>query len=187
MMSDYSSAAVQGREEITLRDGTQAFIRPIHPDDAPRLQAFHSRLSEESIFLRYLGFHNVLSDQEAQYFSSVDYQNRMALVAVRDEGGQEQIIGVARYDVIGGDDPGAAEVAIIVQDSYQRHGLGSLLVQRLVAYALAHGVHTFSATIADRNTSVLHFARHSGLPTAMRLIEPGIHELRVLLDVKHKA
>src|SRR5258706_309275 len=59
-----------------------AGIRPIRPDDAARLQAFHQRLSAESIYLRWLSAHPVLTDEEAAAMTQLDYSSRMAFVAV---------------------------------------------------------------------------------------------------------
>src|SRR5262249_28169946 len=38
---------------VTLRDGSVVRIRPIRPDDAPSLQALHSRLSHDSAYQRF--------------------------------------------------------------------------------------------------------------------------------------
>ena len=63
-------------EAIVLRDGSRLTIRPIRPDDAPRLQALHARLSPESIYFRFLGWRPALSEQEAERFANLDYDTR---------------------------------------------------------------------------------------------------------------
>jgi hypothetical protein len=69
-------------------------IRPIRPDDAPRLAAFHSHLAPHSIYLRFFSFHPYLSDRELENFTCVDYEDRLALVAELDG----QLLAVGRYD-----------------------------------------------------------------------------------------
>src|SRR5689334_19886609 len=127
-------------EQVTLRDQAQVTIRPIRPDDAPRLQALHSRLTPESIYLRFLDMHPVLQADEAQRFASLDYRSRMAFVATEKTETEEQIIGVARYAVDGPQRPTEAEYAIVIEDRYQGRGLGRLLMQRLINYARSSGI-----------------------------------------------
>jgi GNAT superfamily N-acetyltransferase len=165
-------------EPVTLRDGTPLIIRPIRPDDAPRLQAFHTRLLPESIYLRYLGPHPVLTAREAERLTNVDYAARMALAATRSEGEGETIVGVARYDALGPARPDEAEAAIVVEDRYQSRGLGALLMSRLLAYARTHGLRYFVAEVSDENDRLMRFVQRSGLPAEKKLKE-GVWEIRV--------
>lgn len=168
-------------EPITLRDGTTVTIRPIRPDDAPRLQALFYRLSPESIALRFLGHRKELPYEQAKQFATVDYHKRMALVATREQGGEEHIIAVARYavDPVGQTD--FAEAAIVVEDEYQKRGLGTLLLIRLVEYARQHGIHAFTATVRHDNVQIMRFIRKSGLPTERKL-GAGVWEIVVKLE-----
>jgi len=168
-------------EQITLRDGMQVTVRPIRPDDAPRLQALVTRLSPESMFLRFLAVVKKLSAKEAQHLATVDYETRMALVATIEEEGEEQIIGVARYATVPGDEPGLAEAAVVVEDRHQRHGLGSYLLKRLTAYARCHGVQSFMANVHPSNEPIMRFIRRSGLPIDSRA-DGGVWEIRIRLE-----
>ena len=168
-------------ETVTLRGGTTVTIRPIRADDAPRLQAFHARLSPETIYLRFLGYHKALLDKEAERLATVDYQARMALVATREEGGEERLLGVVRYDVIDPRHPDVAEVAIVVEDRYQGRGLGTLLMNRLVAYARAYGIRAFVAEVSGENYRMLRFAQRTGLPVEKKL-EWGVWYIRIKLE-----
>lgn len=167
-------------ETVALRDGTEAIVRPIRPDDAPRLQALHARLSPESIYLRFLSLHPVLSPAEVERLANVDYRSRMAFVAAREEKGETRLLGVARYDAAGPGRPDEAEAAIVIEDAYQGQGLGTILIDRLLAYAQAHGIRAFTAEINADNDRILHFVRRSGLPAEKRLRE-GVWEVRVRL------
>jgi len=171
-------ATLPAPEPLTLRDGTRLSVRPIHPDDAPRLQALHARLSTETIFLRFMGMRAVLLPDEARDFATLDYQTRMAFVATQPEGADECIVGVARYAVVSQRRPGEAEAAIVIEDRFQNRGLGTLLLERLLAYARSHGITAFVAEINAENERMLKFVRHSGLPTEKRL-EGGVWEIRV--------
>ncbi len=171
---------VEKPEPVTLRDGTTVTIRPIRSDDARRLQALFHRLSPESIALRFLGQPKELPYEQARQLANVDYQKQMALVATREQGGEEHIIAVARYAVDPAADPDLAEAAIVVEDKYQKQGLGTFLLTRLVAYAQAHGIRAFRATIRQDNAQIMRFVRRSGLPADSKL-EAGVWEIVVKL------
>ena len=103
-------------------------VRPIRPDDRDRLVAFHSRLSERTVYLRYFAPHPTLSERDLDRFTHVDHGDRVALVAQLGA----DLIGVGRYDRIdGGTDD--AEVAFVVDDAHQGRGIGSVLLEHLAA------------------------------------------------------
>ncbi|HVT77756.1 MAG TPA: GNAT family N-acetyltransferase, partial [Acidimicrobiales bacterium] len=103
-------------------------IRPIEPSDAPALVKAHDHLSDESRRLRFFRPHPVLSDTEASFFTTVDHYDREAFVAVDGP----FIAAVGRYDVVA---PGVAEVAIVVGEPYQHHGLATALLDALAQRA----------------------------------------------------
>jgi acetyltransferase len=170
-------------ESIKLLDGRRVTLRPIRPDDAPRLQEGFARLSSQSIYMRFLKTANALSDEQARQFATVDYLDRMALVgAVIEEDGAEHLVAVARYGAIAGDEVGLAEAAIVVRDDYQGLGLGKILMKRLLQYGRHHGVHKLIATVHSSNARVLRFITKSGLPFEKKMLEPGVWEYRIRLE-----
>ena len=128
-----------------LLDGTVTSIRPIRPTDADPLSSFHDHLSGETVYRRFFGAHPHLRDEEITRFTEVDYRDRLALVA-EVEGG---LVGVARYDRSQGTD--RAEVAFVVADPFQGHGLGTLLLEHLAVAARRRGIATFEAQTLSTN------------------------------------
>jgi acetyltransferase len=169
-------------EIVKLQDGRSVTLRPIRPDDAPRLQEGFARLSQQSIYMRFLKTANALSDSQAQELASVDYVERMALVGAVQEDGIERLVAVARYGTIQGDEPGLAEAGIIVRDDYQGFGLGKILMKRLLLYGRKHGVHKLVATVHASNAPIRRFITRSGLPFEKKMLEPGVWEYRIRLD-----
>jgi RimJ/RimL family protein N-acetyltransferase len=165
-------------ETVALPDGTSVRLRPIRPDDAGGLQAFHARLSSDSVYLRWLSAHPLLSAEEAEALANVDYAGRMAFVATLPAQGDEAIIGVARYAVVPGAQPREAEAAVVVADAYQHRGLGTLLLRRLLAYAQAQGIRTWVAEINAQNSRMLAFIQRGGLPITKRL-DSGSWQVRI--------
>jgi hypothetical protein len=102
-----------GAEESKAAPLSAVVIRSIRPEDAAGLQAFHGRLSDDTIRNRFLGPHPVLRDAEAHRFTALARGEGAALVAIVDE----VIVAAGRYVHLSGGD--AAEVAFVVEDPYQ--------------------------------------------------------------------
>ena len=153
--------------DLVLRDGALAHVRPIRPSDTERLCAFHAGLSADSIIFRFFHLMPTLSEQDAEHFTHVDYQNRMALVATTILDGSEQIIGVVRYESLGSS---RAEVAFVVADQWQGHGIATILLHLLAMYARTHGFNMFVAVTMGNNTRMLEVLRHAGFPHTLRYV-----------------
>jgi quercetin dioxygenase-like cupin family protein len=83
-------------ETITLSTGAEIPFRTIRPEDAPALQRALGRCSERTIYLRFFGSLEELSDEKARYFASTDDIDHFAFVALDPEDPNE-IIVVVRY------------------------------------------------------------------------------------------
>jgi len=169
-------------EAVTLKDGTPVIIRPIHPEDADHLQDTFDHLSMETIYLRFLSFKKELPDEEARYLATVDYDSRMAFVAQCKKNGREIIIGVARYALLDIEHPKIAESAVVVQDEYQRRGLGKILLRKLVLYAHFKGIQHLRGNLQVGNNRMLDLVKNSGLPYKTSFVE-GIWQVDI--DVTH--
>lgn len=148
-------------------------VRPILPGDAESLVAFHEGLSPETVYLRFFAVHPHLSPAEVERLTHVDGSDRLALVALAGP----TLIGVARYER-SASDPRSAEVAFVVADRYQGHGIGSMLLHRLAAYAVGAGIDTLSAVTLLENHSMQEVFRHSGFPYRGRF-DRGLVEFRL--------
>jgi acyl-CoA synthetase (NDP forming)/RimJ/RimL family protein N-acetyltransferase len=141
--------------DVVLRDGRPVRIRPIAPDDAERLAAFHRSLSEETVYFRFFAPYPELTERDLFRFTHVDHTDRVALVAtVRGE-----LVAVARYDRI---DDRDAEVAFVVRDDHQGRGLGSVMLEHLAAAARERGVERFVAEVLPNNRRMLQTFQEAG-------------------------
>lgn len=137
--------------DVVLRDGSVAQIRPIRPDDVAALQDFHRKQSPESIYLRFFAPMKELSDKDAKRFANVDHVERVALVLE----GNEELIGIGRYDRLGGPTGTSAEVAFNVSDHFQGRGIGSVLLEHMAAIAREAGVEEFTADVLPQNRKMM--------------------------------
>lgn len=174
------ATAVFPVEQVELRDGARVQLRLLRPDDIERIKAFFYRLSPESIFYRLLEFRTYITDDEARRLCDVDGQTHVAIAATLVTDGREDIIAVARYSLVDPETPGVAEAAIVVEDSFQRRGLGTLLIRRLVDYAQSHGIESFVASVHTNNTRILRFIERSGL-RVQRQLHQGVWDFTVHL------
>jgi RimJ/RimL family protein N-acetyltransferase len=138
--------------------GTKLHVRPIRPDDTPALQAMHRGLSSRTVYQRFFRLLPELASDQAEHFTHVDGTQRFALVAEDPDGA---LVAVARYDRLA--DPSQAEIAVVVADAYQHHGLGTALVSMLRASARAAGVTTFVADVLSTNRAMQHTFADAGL------------------------
>lgn len=65
-----------------LKDGTVIPERPIRLEDKEALKRLHGRMSDTSIHLRFHGSMREVSDRKANYFSQVDEEKHLTLVAL---------------------------------------------------------------------------------------------------------
>ncbi|GAB2466194.1 GNAT family N-acetyltransferase [Xylanimonas ulmi] len=196
-MSQAPPYPVAWEADVVLRDGTTTHLRPIRPDDADALQRFQTHQSERSSYFRFFAPVRSLSDRELELFTHVDHTDRVALVAVRpgaDDASVEDIIGVARYDVV---EPGLAEVAFNVADSLQGRGVGSVLLEHLAAAARERGLRRFTADVLPQNGSMLAVFRDAGYGLRQQIddgvvtvsvdLDPTERSRQVMADREHRA
>ncbi len=156
---------------VTLADGSQARIRPIRPDDEPGLVDLYERLSRHSAYQRFFAVRPRLPADWYHGFANVDYRHRLALVAERDTVAGTRLIGVGRYEPT--EEPDAAELALVVEDGWQGRGLGTILLDAVMAAAEARGIRRFRAwVLADNQRMLRLLATHTRVEE--RKVEEGV-------------
>ena len=148
--------ALPAENVVTLRDGLSVRVRPIRPGDAPRLIEFHSRLSMNTTRLRFFTPMKRLSAAFAEHLCTVDFKKRCAFVISPLD--SDSIHAVGRYEA---ESRYSAEVAFVVEDSFQGKGIGTGLMERLVEHARAKGYDRLTAVVLCENLNMLTLFRES--------------------------
>ena len=141
----------------TMRDGNQVTIRPIRPEDEPLMVKLHETLSDQSVYLRYfcsLSLSRRIAHERLLKICFGDYDREMALVAEFTDPvtGERRIIAVGRLSKLHGRNE--AEVAVLVSDRYQKHGLGQELLRRVVEVARDEKLSQVSAEMLTDNVAM---------------------------------
>lgn len=155
--ADYPGAL---EREVPLKNGETLRIRPIRPDDEPRLVALYDRLSRHTAYQRFFTVRRRLPPDWLHYFANVDYRRRLALVAERETVAGVELVGVGRYEP--SDDEATGEVAFVLEDGYQGQGLGAVLLNAIIRAATERGLTRFRAYVLAENHRMLRLlARHT--------------------------
>ena len=152
--------------DVALRDGSTAHVRPVRSADHDAIRAFLGGLSPDSIWFRFFGAANL--EWAADWSVDVDYVDRYGLIA--ETGTPARVIAHAAYLRI---DAGRAEVAFMVADDFQGHGLSTILLAHLAEAAAAESITTFVADVLPANHRMIEAFRQSGFPVELRS-EPGV-------------
>lgn len=126
---------------VTVEEGVRIRVRPLGPSDAGTLKYGLERLSPKSSYHRFLSARTGATDAEVHYLVHPDQVNHLALGAevVGLEGDLHSGVGVARSIFLPGTGD-MAEYAVAVADDFQGLGIGTLLLERLSAWAYRTGV-----------------------------------------------
>jgi GNAT superfamily N-acetyltransferase len=162
--------------DVLIRNGQAVHVRPIRPDDAAMLVAFHASLSPQSFHLRFFNVRPALTASELERVTHVDYVDRFALTVVSGD----RLVAVGRYERHAGADE--AEVAFLVEDDHQHQGIGTLLADELARAARVQGIRVFLAETLAEDVAMLEMLNGTGFPVETR-IEEGIVKVRLPIDL----
>ena len=149
----------------TLRDGTPVTLRPIRPEDEPLMVTFHETLSARSVYLRWLQRLNLsrrTAHEEMIRMCFIDYDRQMALVAdyINPQTGQHEIMGVG--SLIKEQSTKSAEIALLVADQFQRRGLGTELLRRLIQVGRDEQLQRLTGDILPENRGIQEICKKLG-------------------------
>ncbi|GIF05953.1 GNAT family N-acetyltransferase [Actinoplanes siamensis] len=142
------------RETVTflLPDGVEATLRPAVAEDLAAVRELHDRCSAGTLRRRYLSGG---APSEARLRRLLEPAGGTTLLAVA-PGGQV----VAMASLLAEGDLG--EVAVLVEDDWQRRGLGTALLRRLRAHAGRSGFAAVVAHTGADNVAMLRTLRRLG-------------------------
>ena len=154
----------------TLRDGTALTIRPIRPADMDLEKAFVKKLSDYSRYYRFMQPIRELTSAMLEHFTHPDYDREMALIALVTQRGTEEEIGVARY--VKYPDGRQCEFALAVADAWHGKGVGTVLMQELMANARSVGLESMEGFVLSTNQAMLKLVKFLGFSCEISKDDP---------------
>ena len=159
----------------TLQDGERVVIRRARPEDRALYLDFLHDVSAEDLRLRFFGRIAELSAAEIDKLAHLDYRHEMAFVALDEDTGQ--MLGLVR--LIDELDERTAQFAILVRSRLKGHGLGWLLMQRIIDYAKEKGLRRVYGDVLAENRTMLQMCAELGF----RARDIGSDIRRVVLEL----
>jgi RimJ/RimL family protein N-acetyltransferase len=157
--SPATSAAAGYSALETLRNGRRLEIRALKPEDQAGLLGAVNRASAQSLMRRFFVPKRQLTAQEIAFFMNVDFVKHVALLASLEQDGQQLIVGGGRYILV---EPGLAELAFVVVDTYQGLGIGAALLRHLAMLARNANLQALVAEVLPENAPMLKVFDRSG-------------------------
>ncbi|HET6805533.1 MAG TPA: GNAT family N-acetyltransferase [Frateuria sp.] len=151
-----------------LRDGTVVLIRPLRPEDREREEDFLRAMSPDAKRMRFMCSFREASPELVDQLMDVDYDKRMAFVALAHEDGKLREVGVSRYSANG--DQTRCECAVTVADHWRHRGLAVVLMRHLIQVAREHGFKQMYSVDAADNQPMQELAGYLGFK---RTLDPG--------------
>ncbi|MFB7781488.1 GNAT family N-acetyltransferase [Streptomyces vinaceus] len=161
----------RSQDVLTLPEGNEITVRRADGSDLAAARAMHDRCSERTLGLRY---HGPVSDAD-RYLGHLLSPRFGRTLAATTASGKLVALGHLLWD---GDE---TEVALLIEDDWQRRGIGSELLGRLIAMASETGCDSVYAVTQASNTGMVAAMRGLGLPLDYQ-IEEGTLVITARLD-----
>jgi len=152
-------------KEFRNKAGEPFVLRPIRPEDEPKMVRFHEKLSEESVYLRY--FRAFKLDHRVEHerltrICYVDYDRDIVLVAewADPATGAQEIVAVGRLTRL--PNPTEAEFAMLVRDDFQGRGIGTHLLRNLLSFGKDEGIERVVAWMLPENRGMIEISEKLG-------------------------
>ncbi|MCW4050186.1 MAG: GNAT family N-acetyltransferase [Candidatus Bathyarchaeota archaeon] len=164
-------------KDVTLNKQTTIHLRPGETRDFEMLWTMLSTLSEDSLQFLHNRF---IRDEIETGMTHIDYDNLLPIVAVvKDQAtGKTRIAAFATLGFQRGESrKHRAEFDIIVHDSYQGKGLGTVLTQHMLDIAREKGLKKVYLKTNTGNQRAIHVYEKLGFKIEGKLIMEHYHYL----------
>ena len=168
------SLEADSQETLTPRRDTELHVRPASSEDEEGLRRMFSRLSSQSIYLRFHTPYPKVPEWAVASFIESNRPRKEILLAMVGE----EVAGHAMYVL--SDEGRDAEFAIVVEDRWQSKGVGKFLLSRLAEEAKRRSVKTFSGLVLAENRRMLGLIK-SVFSGATYTIKEGVYHVVVPL------
>lgn len=147
-------------QEITLKDGSMALLRPIRPEDEEAHREFDNKLTKEDRYKRFFGEMPQFSHEQLAKMTQIDYDREMAFIVTQRRDDVWQTLGVSR--VLMDPDNLVAEFAVVVRSDIKGLGLGRILMQSVIDHCKRQKVEKIEGLTLPENAGMIGLAKKLG-------------------------
>lgn len=150
--------------EVSVHGVGPALLRPIRPEDAPAIARLFERLAPEDIRMRFFAPLRGISPDQLARLTQIDYDREMAFVLEAPSPDGRDIVAVVR--LAADPDNRRAEFAATVRSDLKGHGIGRLMMQRLIDYGRSRGIGEIFGHMLHENAMMISLCRELGFSLA---------------------
>ena len=151
-----------------LIDGSVILLRQLELSDAEEILVLYESLTDEERYFRFFAMHPAhLADWARSIAEPRDDQYSVGAFS------SGKLLGVANYFAC--EQPGYAEVAVVVAHAEHLRGVGTALLRRLGHIARTNGLHHLVAEVLWENHLMLRVLSEAGWPCSRHLEGSVLH------------
>ncbi|MBD2746962.1 bifunctional acetate--CoA ligase family protein/GNAT family N-acetyltransferase [Microvirga sp. BT688] len=158
---------------IGLRNGRNAFVRPVRPEDEDEFRRFFEKITPEDLRLRFFAPVRDFSHTFLARLTQLDYARAIAFVAFDGETGE--MMGAVRLHADANHETG--EYGILLRSDLKGLGLGWELMRLMIEWAKVEGLREVEGQVLRENSTMLDMCRSLGFSIR---IDPDDPELRLV-------
>ena len=147
-------------DEEQMSDGTPFLVRPIRPEDEPKMYELFKAFSPQTIRMRFFQDIKEIPHEQMVRYCQIDYDREIALVAAVNQRDGECLIGVGRLTIL--PDGENSEFAVVVGDPWHKKGIGRILTKNCLRMAKAQGVKRVFMDVLSDNVPMRRMAEKMG-------------------------
>jgi acetyltransferase len=160
----------QWQRHLQVKDGWRVFVRPIRPEDEPRIHELLRHITSQDLRLRFFAPMKEFTHEFIARLTQLDYARAMAFVAFDEV--TNELVGMVRLHSDSIYESG--EYAILLRSDLKGRGLGWTLMQMIIEYAKSEGLKRISGEVLQENTAMLKMCRELGFAVKSDTAEPTL-------------
>ncbi|MEH0018740.1 MAG: GNAT family N-acetyltransferase [Desulfobacter sp.] len=159
-----------------FKDNFQVRFRAIKPSDEEQMRRLFYRFSDKAIYYRYFSPIKTMPHAKMQAYVNVDYRDVISVVGLIGEPGNQTIIAEARIAKY--PDKPFVDIAFVVDEQYQGHGIATFLYRMLARLGKERGAVSMTADVLSSNRAMLKVFEKGDYPVTAKL-EGGAYALSI--------
>jgi RimJ/RimL family protein N-acetyltransferase len=145
---------------------TRLHVRALGPNEEQPIRDLLARLSMQTRYLRFLSPMATVPESLVRLLAAADGDRRLSLIVEREDHDGREPIALGSLAAVDGN--ARAEIALVVRDDWQHHGVGTALARRMLDAAARLGYQTFVALVHSQNVAIRRLLAHVGTVVSAR-------------------